>query len=548
MKKLLPVACVVWLVALGLIATPQARQEGEASAAPQGPAPEFDTAENCMPCHNGLISPTGEDISIGSNWRASMMANAGRDPYWMAGVRRETIDHPSAVKVIEDECTVCHLPMARTLHVYNGGTGKAFEHLPVTEKNGPLDQLAHDGVSCTACHQIQNEKLGTKDSFTGGYVIKGRAAPARPHIFGPFQLERGQRMIMRSGSTFEPEKADHIRQSEMCATCHTLFTKALDKNGKEIGELAEQAMYLEWKHSAYEPEQRSCQSCHMPVVQQDTPISSVLGEPRPGFARHTFVGGNFFMLRMLNRFRDELGVQALPHEMEASVQRTLDNLQQSTARIAVNQAEAAPGRLSFDVNVTNLSGHKLPTAYPSRRAWLHVTVRERNGRAVFESGAIAPSGAIAGNDNDADALEVEPHYTEIRRPDEVQIYESVMVDGEGVPTTGLLRGVRYIKDNRLLPRGFDKATASKDVAVLGAAVQDIDFVGGGDRVRYSVDVAGADGPFQVDAELRFQVIAFRWAENLKEYDAPEPRRFVGYYQAMSPISSEPLAQTTVSVR
>ncbi|MGE3842480.1 MAG: hypothetical protein AB7I50_12915, partial [Vicinamibacterales bacterium] len=532
------------------IVTPQAaRQENNPHAtAPGGPAPVFDTAENCMPCHNNLISPTGEDISIGSSWRASMMANAGRDPYWMAGIRRETMDHPSAVSVIEDECTVCHLPMARTTHVYGGGTGKAFEHLPVTEKNRPIDKLAHDGVSCTACHQMQNEKLGTRESFVGGYVIRGREGSGRPHIFGPFQLEKGQRTIMRSASNFEPERGDHIKQSEMCATCHTLFTKALDKNGKEIGELSEQAMYLEWKHSAYEGEQRSCQSCHMPVVQQDTPIASVLGDPRPGFSRHTFVGGNFFMLKMLNKFRDELGVQALPHEMEASVQRTLVNLQQSTARLDLDQAELAGGRLSFNVNVTNLTGHKLPTAYPSRRAWLHVTVRDQGGRVVFESGAIGPNGAIAGNDNDADALKFEPHYTEIRRPDDVQIYESVMVDGEGVLTTGLLRGVRYVKDNRLLPRGFDKATASNEVAVLGGAMQDADFLGGSDRVRYSVDLAGAQGPFRVDAELRFQVIAFRWAENLKQYDAPEPRRFVGYYQSMSSVSSEPLAQATLSLR
>ena len=31
---------------------------------------------------------TGEDISIGFAWRASMMANSSRDPYWQAGVRR----------------------------------------------------------------------------------------------------------------------------------------------------------------------------------------------------------------------------------------------------------------------------------------------------------------------------------------------------------------------------------------------------------------------------------------------------------------------------
>ena len=39
------------------------------------------------------------------------------------------------------------------------------------------------------------------------------------------------------------------------------------------------------------------------------------------------------------------------------------------------------------VAVENLAGHKLPTAYPSRRVWLHVTVLD-GPDVVFESGAI----------------------------------------------------------------------------------------------------------------------------------------------------------------
>jgi hypothetical protein len=104
-----------------------------------------------------------------------------------------------------------------------------------------------------------------------------------------------------------------------------------------------------------------------------------------------------------------------------------------------------------------------------------------------ESGAISPNGLIQGNDNDTAATKFEPHYTEIRQPDQVQIYESIMSDPAGTPTTGLLTAVRYLKDNRLLPRGFDKASANADVAVQGGAASDADFTGGGDRVRYSVD-------------------------------------------------------------
>ena len=253
------------------------------------------------------------------------------------------------------------------------------------------------------------------------------------------------------------------------------------------------------------------------------------------------------MLGMLNKYRTELGVLAPSHDMDASARRTIANLQTSTAKVAVERAELAGGRLNIDVAVQNLTGHKLPTAYPSRRAWLHVTVRDRGGKTVFESGAIAPSGSIQGNDNDADPLKFEPHYREIRLADQVQIYESVMRDSAGLPTTGLLKGLGYLKDNRLLPKGFDKVTAEPRIAVFGDALQDPDFRAGEDRVRYAIDVAG-DGPYQVDVELRFQVIAFRWAENLRSYDSKETKRFVGYYETMSSASSEMLAKTSTTSR
>jgi hypothetical protein len=207
-------------------------------------------------------------------------------------------------------------------------------------------------------------------------------------------------------------------------------------------------------------------------------------------------------------------------------------------------------RLQVDVVVENRAGHKLPSAYPSRRAWLHVTVRDARGRIVFESGAVRPDGSIQGNDNDADASRYEPHYTEIDAADKVQIYESVMTDPAGAVTTVLLSGVRYVKDNRLLPRGFDKATADKDIAVLGAAETDADFTGGQDTVRYSADVADSPGPFRVQAELLYQPIGYRWAQNLRAEKSPEADRFVSYYEALASSSWVRLArgETTVPSR
>jgi hypothetical protein len=541
------------LLSAGLLAwTASLMQETSAAqvvsprvTAPGHAAVAFDTSDNCLACHNGLTTPAGEDVSIGVAWRASMMANSSRDPYWQAAVRRETIDHPSKRQAIEDECAICHMPMARTAARAAGRSGEVFRLLGAAGSSSDEHRLAADGVSCTLCHQIAADRLGTRESFVGGFVLAVPREGAR-QMFGPYEVENGLAAVMRSATGVRPAAGEHLRQSAMCATCHTLYTEAFNANGEVVGSLPEQVPYLEWQHSAFVNE-RSCQSCHMPDAEA-TPIASVLGEPRERMARHSFLGGNFFMLRMLNTYRQELGVVAPVQELDAAAHATLRQLATQTATISVARAEVRGDRLEADVVVRNLTGHKLPTGYPSRRAWIHLTVRDDRGRVLFESGALLPSGAIEGNDNDADPGRVEPHYQQIQSADQVQIYESVMSDPDGRVTTGLLRATSFVKDNRVLPRGFDPRTAAPDIAVQGGAQQDADFTGDGDSVRYRVSLGGSTGPFEVTAELRYQPIGFRWADNLRGYDAAEPRRFVAYYDGMAAASSAVLAQATAIAR
>ncbi len=90
----------------------------------------FQTSDRCIACHNGLTTPSGEDVSIGFHWRASVMANSSRDPYWQASSRRETIDHPESQSFIEDDCSVCHMPITRYEAKLRGEPGEIFSHLP----------------------------------------------------------------------------------------------------------------------------------------------------------------------------------------------------------------------------------------------------------------------------------------------------------------------------------------------------------------------------------------------------------------------------------
>jgi hypothetical protein len=546
----LTVAAAAWMIALCVSAQPWAAAQQPAPPATTSPVHAdamFLTSHDCLACHNGLTTATGEDVSIGVSWRASMMANSSRDPYWQAAVRRETIDHPSAAHEIEEECSICHMPMSRTKARASGQPSQIFAHLPIGAGSSEDDRLAADGVSCTVCHQIGAERLGSRESFTGGFVINPPTEAGERRMLGPFEVDAGRKSLMRSATGMTPADASHIRESELCATCHTLFTKELGPQGQVVGELAEQVPYLEWRHSAFVGEKRSCQSCHMPPVAAPTRISSVLGEEREGMGRHTFLGGNFFMLRMLNRYRGELGVEALPQELDAAAHATIRQLQQDTANVSIARASLVGAQLDVEVSVQNLTGHKLPTGYPSRRAWLHVTVRDRDGALVFNSGDITPTGLIRANDNDADPTRFEPHYTEIRNDDQVQIYEPVLREPDGTITTGLLRASAYVKDNRLLPRGFDKVTATADIAVHGAARDDADFTADGDRIRYVIDTAGRVGPFAIEVALRYQPIGFRWAQNLKPYAAAETQRFVSWFDAMATGSSVILARSATSV-
>jgi hypothetical protein len=84
--------------------------------------------------------------------------------------------------------------------------------------------------------------------------------------------------------------------------------------------------------------------------------------------------------------------------------------------------------------------------------------------------------------------------------------------------------------------------------VRGSAYDDADFVGGGDRVRYRIAVdAGALEPLTVETELLYQSVAYRWAENLRGYDAAETRRFGRYYAEAAGASAVPLAHATATV-
>ncbi|MDP9159607.1 MAG: hypothetical protein M3O09_05185 [Acidobacteriota bacterium] len=534
-------AIVISLTLVGLSAVLHGQSPTENAKGDKTPRGTFfRTSDRCVACHNGLRTSSGEDVSIGTQWRASIMANASRDPYWQASVRRESIDHPESKQAIEDECSVCHMPAVRMADRDAGKHTQVFSRLPLAKfPNG--DRAAEDGVTCSVCHQIEKAGLGTPETFVGKVAFANPIQNDQRPEYGPFDIDKGHQTVMHSSTaTYFPVRGDHIRSAGLCGSCHTLYTDALGPKGGKVARFPEQVPFQEWQHSDYATRQ-TCQDCHMPVVKEPVAVTSLYGQAREGMHRHVFVGSNFVMEGMLQDHRDELATVALPEELDAAMKRTSEFMKTQAAKVTISQIVSTSNGLAVDVHVENLGGHKLPTAYPSRRAWLHVSVRDSNGRLVFESGALNPDGSIVGNDNDQDPLKFEPHYREITNSQQVEIYEPILKDSEGKVTTGLLHAVGYLKDNRLLPHGFDKATADKDIAVTGDAADDPGFTDTGSLVRYVVSTGNATGPFKVEAELWFQPIGFRWAHNLAPYKAEEPQRMVRYYEASARRSAIVLA-------
>jgi len=257
---------------------------------------------------------------------------------------------------------------------------------------------------------------------------------------------------------------------------------------------------------------------------------------RPNVRAHAFVGGNAFMLDLLRANRDALGVVASEEALALAARATRQQLAHATATLAIEGAEREGDTLTFAVRVTNLTGHKLPTGYPARRAWLRVIVRAGN-EVVFRSGEPDEQGRIRGV-ADERAL---PHVDRVTSAEQVVVYECVPVDTDGKPTTHLTRMVAMGKDNRLLPKGWRADGPEVAHTASRGTEHDPDFTGGEDVVHFALAI-GADERrrLTVLVTLLYQSVPPAWVDPLREVDTPEARSFVAMYDAM-PQEPETLA-------
>lgn len=484
----------------------------------------------CAACHRtdtsvappvNVEASTGQPMGLANDWGGSLMAHAARDPYFVAVVGAESALTPALATALQGKCLRCHAPMAS---VEAEASGQTLDLSGLS-----TSALGQDGVSCALCHRIEAAGLGTEASFSGGFVIGSETGTAR-RIYGPYPSVATGPMSLQIGMT--PVEGAHIRASAMCATCHVLRTDALDPaTGRPTGtSFPEQMSYKEWLASSI-PASASCQTCHVPESTSGARLSSI-GPTRvqAPFGKHHFTGGNSYLLSILRADRagaNSLGLPADPSQFDAALARTDNLLSQSTARLRVEPC-LAQDVLSVAVTVSNLTGHKFPTGYPSRRAWLHFKVTDANGRTVFESGATDARGEIVGR-----GVTPAPHYDQIDQPTQVQVYETVMADTANRPTMRLTYAAKYLKDNRLLPAGMDPATTDTDTRPVGTSA-DPNFKGGSDRVSYRASTTGYTAPFRIEVELLFQSIPPAWVALLGETPLPATTRFVSMAASADP--------------
>lgn len=487
----------------------------------------FSTSGNCAFCHTtdfGANTLKGKDVSQVTLWRSTMMANASKDPFWRAKVDAElsTVKNKDVKKVAADLCLKCHAPMGFTQAVLDG---KGSEY---TIDKINTDPLALDGVSCTLCHQIQPDNFGKPGSYTGNYIIGKERL-----IFGPYKdVFTGP---MSNHEDFIPQYGVHITKSELCATCHTVITPHLTQEDDIKGVFYEQTPYLEWKNSLYPETDIQCQSCHMPATEE--PIDIASRPPwdttkRSPFFFHQFVGGNTALQKIFSKNVNTLNLSSSGVFFEEKLKETETNLTDNSLSLSAT-ANMVGSELEVKVKIENQTGHKLPTGIPFRRMWVHLTVKDKTGKTVFESGGYDTEGKIKGTEEN-----YENHYTEITNSNQVQIYEAVMVDSKGKSTFSLLKADKYIKDNRIPPTGFTTKHPSYDTtAIFGSAKDDTDFNkdakgnegSGSDIITYRIkNVTG--GEFTVEAEVLYQSINPSMIDYFTKFESQNISMFITAYK------------------
>jgi len=481
----------------------------------------------CKGCHGfdslglALVDGAGNDVNLFDDWETSMMGLSAVDPLWKAKVSHEILVNPAHADELQTSCTSCHAPMGHFTAFYKSS-------LPYTLADLATDTLGLAGVACMSCHSL--------DSVNQGVLFSGNMTYDTTDVaYGPFENPMVGPMQLYVGLT--PKYSTHLHQSSFCSPCHTLISNTVDLNGNPTGgTFIEQATYQEWLNSSFPVQEITCQTCHMPQIEDNVKIA-VGYTALPGrspYNLHQFAGANSFMVKLMKDNKSSLGITATDANFDSTLAAIDVMLKKNTLALKAYVDTVMNDTAYVEIQLDNKAGHKFPTGYPARRAVLQVVAVKSNGDTLFSSGLFDDNFEVKFADSVA-----EKHYDVIRDPSEVQLYEMVMADVNGNKTTVLERAATVLKDNRIPPVGFTTLHNSYDTCfIAGDALTDINFNKSGsiegtgkDIVNYHIPLYSYLGTVTIYATMFYQAVPPGWLTEMSSFSSAEIDTFMQMYAA-----------------
>ncbi|HRH38375.1 MAG TPA: T9SS type A sorting domain-containing protein, partial [Flavobacteriales bacterium] len=231
---------------------------------------------------------------------------------------------------------------------------------------------------------------------------------------------------------------------------------------------------------------------------------------------------------------DPLGLTASSTQFDSTIARTERMLRDRSLLMDTRIPTRTNDTAFIEVELVNLAGHKFPSGYPSRRAFVELVVTDAQGDTLFRSGGWNATYEVIGHDAD-----IEAHHDVITQEGDAQIYEMVMGDVNDDKTTVLLRAKGPLKDNRIPPLGFSSAHFAYDTTIVaGVGPADIDFNkdelgaegAGSDVIHYHVPVSGYTGYLRAEAHVWYQSAPPRWMAEMFEHNGAEIDNFRSMYE------------------
>jgi hypothetical protein len=496
--------------------------------------------------------------------------------------------HADGAAFVQDFCLRCHGVMGqRQFHIDKGnGPNTLLTRAVLQDPKSKYGALARDGVSCAVCHHMTDDKLADPSTDTGLFKV----GPAS-EVYGPFPSDpdpngakTGDSVIplpMQNSQGITPKEGAQVQNPSLCASCHTILLPVFDANGNRVIENGEpkseyeQTTFFEWLNSGFIT--IPCQQCHMPDSYQGNPLqfkianieddtfpavpehgpstrlpdADLMLESRSPYRRHQLLGINLFALEMFDQFRAELGLfkfdPNLPNPLakqifsqKTAVAEAVTQAQTSTAEVTVMSATRMGATLQADVQVQNLAGHNFPSGVSFRRAFLNFQVFDAVGNVLWASGNTNSDGVIV--DNAGNPLSTEffsatqqnfqPHFwtdNPITSDSQVEIYEEMATDPQGLLTTSFLSLDHKVKDNRIQPMGRSFNGPNAGITAPVGTGSDPSYKNGCGRsiVRYEIPLPA--NAAAVNATLYYQSIPpYYLRQRAEEGHGPDTARLITF--------------------